>query len=730
MTEAGSRRLTNSLKPFLVISLFIVFTILTGNTLVHGITPYANLTEWSLPTANSVPLGLSLDPSGRCCWFVESSGNKVGHLDPDTNSFQEWNIPTAGASPLGITTTTISGSLAIWGSEFAKDKVFVFYPGSGTFLEYSLPNANSGVEYTSVEPAGSLVRVWFTEVQRNANGQLMYDPSTGTGTLVEDTFPSVVGGGANGIFAGPGVVWYAGISSLVRWDRATNQYTIWPLPTHGTATGRFLTFDSLGQPWYTQGMLTAGGTDNYVGVLRGDNTIKEWQFPTAGSDPRVLSISPLTQHPWIAEQSSQSNDGQIATLDPSEGGIVATSTPTTAHAGGTSTTLAPSASPPATAFSTVAMPVTTPIPATVNGQFTEYPLGGSQPHDVIVDSSGTTWAIESAGNKIARITSLVLAAPDFTLSSTPTSISIYQGSSGTAAITVNSNNGFNSTVGLNFSWMGLAPSGISVSLPGPVTPTSGSVANSTLTVSANSSASMGSFTLVVTGTSGPLAHSANVGVLVTASQTSTSTTPAPSAPKCVIATATYGSEVSPEVQLLRSFRDKSIQRTAAGSRFMLVFNAWYYSFSPYIASYLATHAPARSIMKGLLYPIIGVLFVASGIFSITSSYPELAVLISGLFASVSIGALYLGIPLSLIRLRCRLHRKFLESRLVGVTLLGGIGMLSIGEALSLNILLILAGPTIVISALLLSGLTVSATVSGRLLRHDSSYRERRLDSLC
>ena len=719
MIEAGSRRLMNSLKPILIISLFLVCMTLTGKTPVYGVAPKANLTEWSLPTSNSVPLGLSLDPSGHCCWFVEFSGNKVGHLDPDTNTFQEWNIPTAGASPLAIATTTISGSLAIWGTEFAKDKVFLFYPSSGTFLEYSLPNANSGVEYTSVEPAGSLVRVWFTEIQRNANGQLIYDPSTGTGTLSEDTFPSAVGGGANGIFAGPGVVWYAGISSLVRWDRATNQYTIWPLPTHGSATGRFLTFDSLGQPWYTQGVLTAGGSDNYVGVLRGDNTIKEWQVPAAGSDPRGISISPSTQVPWIAEQSSQSNNGQIATLDPSAGGTVVTSTPTTVHAGGASTTLTPSASPSANASSIVATPVTTPILATVNGQFTEYPLGASQPHDVIVDSSGNTWVIESAANKIARITSMTPAVPDFTLSSTPPSISINQGSNGTSTISVISNNEFNSTVGLSFSWMGLAPSGISVSLPGPVTPASESVANSTLIVSANSSASIGSFTLVVTGTSGPLIHSANVGILVTAS-TSTSTIPVPSSPKCVIATATYGSELSPEVQLLRSFRDNSIQRTAAGSKFMLVFNAWYYSFSPYIASYLTTHAVARLGMKLLLYPVIAILFVASGIFSATSWYPEFAVFISGMFASVLIGALYLGLPLGLIRVRFPFRRRFFETRALDATLLIGIVMLCIGEVLSSNLLLVIAGPTIVISTLLRSGLAVSKIISVRVLQHNSN----------
>jgi len=925
-SRSGAERLKYSVRAFLVISLFIVSMTLISNS-VFGVVPNANLTEWTLPTSNSIPLGLSLDPSGNCCWFVEFSGNKIGHLDPNSNIFQEWDIPTAGANPLGIATTIISGSLAIWGTEFARDKVFVFYPSSGTFLEYSLPNADSGVEYVSIEPSGSFVRVWFTEIQRDANGELVYDPHSGMGTLYEDTFPDAVGGGANGIFAGPGVVWYAGISSLVRWDRATTQYTIWPLPTHGSATGRFLTFDSHGQPWYTQGVLTAGGTNNYVGVLRGDNTIKEWQLPTAGSDPKVISISPFTQNPWIAEQSSQANNGQVAMLDPSAVGTVVPSTPTTAPSGGVPTMLTPSTPPPSTVSSNIVTPVTTPILGTANGQFTEYPLGSSQPHDVIVDSSGNTWLIESGANKIGRITALTpdfglstfpstvsipqgssagititgtsmtgysgaitlavtnappgvslsnfipnpinipsggtaaaafiisvgLAAPlgptpvtisgtdgtithnttftltitptadfslsisggpltigsgsstmdlvtitslggfnetvnlatgalqsgvhvafsptsvtpqaggtvtstatitvdtgtpiamtsiiimgtsgslshsqvlditimpaiepDFTLSANPTSISINQGSSGASVINVSSDNGFSSAVTLSFSWMGFAPTGVSISLPSPVTPRSESYATSNLTVNADSSSSTGSFTLVVTGTSDSLTHSVNMGILINATSASTATSPTQAAPKCLIATATYGSDFSPEVQLLRNFRDNSIQRTKAGSSFMLVFNAWYYSFSPYIASYLTTHQASRSMMKVILYPIIVTLFVASGLFSVTSSYPELAVLLSGLLASALIGALYLGLPLSLLRLRFRLRRKNLTTRLLVITFLGGIAILSLGEILSLNILLIISSSMIVLSTMLLSGLAVSLIISEKLLKN-------------
>jgi len=931
--HSRSARLKYSAKIFLAISLFVLSTTLVRGTFVLGNVPNANLTEWTLPTPNSVPLGLSLDPSGNCCWFVEFTGNKVGHLDPNTNAFQEWEIPTPGANPLGIATTVISGSLAIWGTEFAKDKVFVFYPTSGTFLEYSLPNANSGVEYASIEPSSSFVRVWFTEIQRNANGQLVYNPHSGTATLYEDSFPAAVGGGANGIFAEPGVVWYAGISSLVRWDRSTSQYTIWPLPTHDSATGRFLTFDSHGEPWYTQGTSTAGGSDNYVGVLREDNTIREWQLPNAGSDPRVISINPFTQNPWIAEQSSQANNGQIAMLDPSASGDMVTSIPVTAPSSSVPTILTPVTPPPSAAFLNIEPPVTTPILGSGNGQFTEYLLGNSQPHDVIVDSSGNTWVIESGVNKIARITSttpdfglttfpstvpipqgstagititgisitgysgaITLAAanvppgfifsnftpnpinipsggtastaltisvplaapvgstsvtisgtdgslthnttftltvvpatdfslsiigepitigsgssttdlvtimslggfnaavnlstgplpsgvhvafsptnltppaggtvtstatitvdtgtsnvmtsvmilgtsgslshsqllditimpaiaPDFILSTNSTSVSISQGSNGISFINVSSDNGFNYPVALSFSWVEPAPTGISITLPSPVIPPSNSYATSTLTVDADSSSSTGSYVLVVTGTSGSLTHSVNVGVFVAASATGNATSPIQGTPKCLIATATYGSELSPEVQLLRNFRDNSIQRTAAGSSFMLVFNAWYYSFSPYVANYLATHQDSRPVMKIILYPIIATLFVASDLFSVISSYPELAVLLSGMFASALIGAIYLGLPLGLIWLRFGSRRKYF-TRLLAVTLLGGIAILSLGDTVSSSILLIISSPLIVLSTMLLSGSAVSVIVSQRISKHtQASERE-------
>ena len=52
---------------------------------------------------------------------------------------------------------------------------------------------------------------------------------------------------------------------------------------------------------------------------------------------------------------------------------------------------------------------------------------------------------------------------------------------------------------------------------------------------------------------------------------------------CLIATATYGSELAPQVQQLRELRDNQLLNTESGSVFMSTFNDVYYSFSPIIA---------------------------------------------------------------------------------------------------------------------------------------------------
>jgi len=193
------------------------------------------------------------------------------------------------------------------------------------------------------------------------------------------------------------------------------------------------------------------------------------------------------------------------------------------------------------------------------------------------------------------------------------------------------------------------------------------------------------------------------------SQASTTTTP--SSPKCVIATATYGSELSPEVSLLRDFRDRDVLKTAAGSRFMLAFNSFYYSFSPQVAAFTSRHEPVRAGMRLLLYPLIAILSAAKGSFELMSMEPELAATISGIIASLGIGAVYLGPVLAAMQICVRpgwpLRRTAKLSAVAGICWLF---VLFLGEVVGQADLLVAGTVGTVLSFLSLGAAMVSLTM--------------------
>ena len=81
---------------------------------------------------------------------------------------------------------------------------------------------------------------------------------------------------------------------------------------------------------------------------------------------------------------------------------------------------------------------------------------------------------------------------------------------------------------------------------------------------------------------------------------------------CLIATAAYGSEMSPQVQMLREIRDNQLMNTEAGSAFMSTFNNVYYSFSPAIADMQRDSPMLKEIVKVGLTPMISSLSLMEG----------------------------------------------------------------------------------------------------------------------
>ena len=108
--------------------------------------------------------------------------------------------------------------------------------------------------------------------------------------------------------------------------------------------------------------------------------------------------------------------------------------------------------------------------------------------------------------------------PDFTMTASPSSLSLSVGSSGNSTLIFNSLSGFSGTVNViasvsSTSLITVVPPTASLA-PSSVTLTSNGTGSSTLTVSTSLLTTPGTYTLTVTGTSGSISHSTSVTVTV------------------------------------------------------------------------------------------------------------------------------------------------------------------------------------------------------------------------
>ena len=209
---------------------------------------------------------------------------------------------------------------------------------------------------------------------------------------------------------------------------------------------------------------------------------------------------------------------------------------------------------------------------------------------------------------------------DFSISVSPKSLEVNQGETAQVVITVNLVSGTAKPVSL--SAIGV-PSGATYTLsPMKVTPPGSAV----LTI--NTGSAKGTYTVIVKGT-GDGKEKTDTFIITIKEK------------KCIIATATYGSEVSDEVNLLRRFRDNIVLSTYAGQRFYTAFNTFYYSWSPQIAQIILKCPELKIPMRIVLYPLLGTLLFATTIVNpIVPLNSELAVYLAGTIISILLGIIY------------------------------------------------------------------------------------------
>ena len=109
---------------------------------------------------------------------------------------------------------------------------------------------------------------------------------------------------------------------------------------------------------------------------------------------------------------------------------------------------------------------------------------------------------------------------------------------------------------------------------------------------------------------------------------------------CLIATATYGSEMATEVQQLRELRDNTLMNARSGVQFMGMFNDVYYSFSPIIADYERENPIFKEMVKVAITPLISSL----SILNYVDMNSESEVLGYGISLIILNLGMYLGVP--------------------------------------------------------------------------------------
>jgi len=140
---------------------------LSCDSITYGITEYA------IPTTQSVPGGITAGPDGAV-WFSEEFANKIGRITTG-GEITEYTIPTAKSIPNGITSGPDG---ALWFCENQSSKV-VRMTTNGRITEYKTPtqkmmekDATIFGSFPTHITSGPKNTLWFTENVANKIGRI------------------------------------------------------------------------------------------------------------------------------------------------------------------------------------------------------------------------------------------------------------------------------------------------------------------------------------------------------------------------------------------------------------------------------------------------------------------------------------------------------------------------------------------------------------------------------
>jgi len=628
-----------------------------------------------------IPWGITIDKNGFI-WFTEQGSNRIAQLGA------EYQIPTPGSVPWGITASKDEED--IWFTEETAGVIGRFVPSEKKFYEYYLPASPAGsprprgitMNITKMSTTNKTPRydVWFTEYGRNRIGHL-YGNQTHGATHARFSFYNI----PDTLDAGPMCIAMSPIDYSVWFtEHKTNRISSIKLLENGSVLFRHyatggdsglwgIGVDPNGFVWVTENKRNCIGRLNPV-----SGEYVTFTIPTPYSEPHELVIEATTTPPykvlnvWFAEY----NGDKIGRYDPGmnvffEYPIVSTGGKPHGIAiygpyGGVFFT-EPFAQKIGAIYSWYGPPIvtTTTVGTITSAVTTSQTLATSRAGT----TSGTTSFTASTSTTSAAGAALTIVTRTYTFTSSMlqmTSTSIYSYTftswSTSYSITSTTTTATQIIVSVSTLWTTTSTTATSTSVnvqtsssttsrTSTIVIVSTSPTTTTLTATSTSiyptvTVTLANTSFIATTTFSPTLTTTSIrtsvvpttstGTSILTTTTTTTTTIAVTRP-CIIASAAHGSELAPEVQFLRGFRDGPVMATFAGSQFMRVFNAFYYSFSPAVAECVRASPYLAVITRVLMYPLLLSLRAAALGVSILPASPEIGVLLTGILASGIIG---------------------------------------------------------------------------------------------
>ena len=367
------------------------------------------------------------------------------------------------------------------------------FNGSVSFSASGLP---SGVTAAfSPNPATSISTLTFTASASATAGTATVSVTGTSGSLTETTTINLT------VNAAPSFALSASPSTLTVVEGTSGSSTITITPANGfngtvalSASGlpSGVTASFSPNPAGTTSTLTLSASST---ATKGTATVTV--TGTSGSLTQTTTIS-LTVTA-SASYTISASPSTLSVVQGSTGTSTVTITPSSGFSG--NVTLAASGLPSGVTASF------SPNPATTTSTLTFTASATAATGTATVTVTGTSGSI----TQTTTISLTVTTSPSYTISASPTSLSVVQGTSGTSAITITPSNGFGGSVTLSASGL---PSGVTASFsPNPASTTS------TLTFTASAAATTGAATVTITGTSGSITQTTTISLTVTAAPT-------------------------------------------------------------------------------------------------------------------------------------------------------------------------------------------------------------------